>query len=487
MPEQIPKHRGFLHFSRSDLALRPTSERVKDFREVQKPFNATSLNEQSSRCMDCGIPYCQSACPLGNSIPDWNELTRKGEWEKAYQRLRATNNFPEFTGRICPAPCESACVLGLIDKAVTIEYIERSIVEKAFENGYERARDKAPLTGKNVAIIGSGPAGLAAADQLNSAGHSVVVFERHSQLGGLLRYGIPDFKLEKWIVDRRVNLLEQEGIEFKTGVEVGVDLSKEDLTNSYDAVVMCCGATDPRDLPIAGRELSGVHFAWDFLSKQNQLVSGEIDNIQGTHSAKAKSVIVIGGGDTGSDCIGTSNRQAAKSIVQFEIASEPPKERPESQPWPFYPMLFKETSSHQEGAERRWSIMTKRFLGRNGRLAGLETVNVERQESGGFLEIENSTQVWPCELVLLAIGYTGPNKDILDNLDVELSTGINAKASSYHTSDEKIFAAGDMRRGQSLVVWAIREGRDVASKVDAFLMGRTSLPLVNKEKDLVRV
>jgi glutamate synthase (NADPH/NADH) small chain len=428
--------------------------------------------------MDCGVPFCQSGCPLGNVIPDWNDLAFEGRWEEAYNRLSTTNNFPEFTGRICPAPCESACVLGIVDEPVTIEQIERTIVEVAFENGWVHPTPPRHRTGKNVAVVGSGPAGLAAADQLNRAGHRVIVFERHERIGGLLRYGIPDFKLEKWVIDRRLALMEEEGVEFHTGVNVGVDMPVEEL-DRYDAVVLCGGATRPRNLQVPGRGLRGVHFAWDYLSLQNKRVADEhVESDLSTLDAAGKHVIVIGGGDTGSDCVGTANRQAAASVTQLELLPTPPAARPESQPWPFHPMILRVSSSHDEGADRQWSIMTKAFEGTSGRVERVVTVSVQRAPDGRFVEVPGTERAWPAELVLLAVGYAGPEPEgIVGALGVTLSNhGAVESDAGYRTSIPGVFVAGDMRRGQSLVVWAICEGREAARHVDAYLMDRVVLP-----------
>jgi glutamate synthase (NADPH) small chain len=472
---------GFLEFGRELPELRPVSERIGDYRDVYRPFPEAKLKRQAARCMDCGVPFCQAACPLGNIIPDWNDLVQHGRWREAYERLRATNNFPEFTGRICPAPCESACVLGVIEPPVTIEQIEKQIVEVAFRDGWVQPRPPARRTGRRVAVVGSGPAGLAAADQLNQAGHSVTVFERANRAGGLLRYGIPDFKLEKWVLDRRLQLMEQEGVCFKNGVYVGADVTAEDLL-AYDAVVLCGGATKPRDLPLPGRELEGIHFAWDYLMQQNRRVAGddlEAENLSAIDAA-GKHVIVIGGGDTGSDCVGTANRQGALSVTQFELLPMPPRERPPHQPWPFMPMVLTSSSSHEEGVERHWSILTKAFVGEEDRLRSLRTVHIEWTSNGTtrFEEVSGSRRDWPADLIFLAIGYLGPEPDgIVSQIGAELDERGNLRTeASYMTSVRGVFAAGDMRRGQSLVVWAISEGREAARGVDHFLMGETSLP-----------
>ena len=484
------KPTGFLEYPRELPQRRPVADRLQDYREVYDPFPIAAVQRQASRCMDCGVPFCQAGCPLGNVIPDWNDLVYEDRWEEAYRSLSTTNNFPEFTGRICPAPCEAACVLGLVDEPVTIEQIERTLAEVAFENGWVKPRPPKVRTGKQVAVIGSGPAGLAAADQLNRAGHAVTGFERHDHVGGLLRYGIPDFKLEKWVIDRRVAVMEQEGVVFRTGAHVGVDVPVEEL-DGYDAVVLCGGATRPRDLQIPGRALQGVHFAWDYLSRQNRAVGGMNPNARVDHptlNAAGKRVIVIGGGDTGSDCVGTANRQGAQSVTQFELLSLPPTERPESQPWPFYPLVLRVSSSHEEGASRHWGIMTKAFEGVSGRLERVVTVGIERGVDGTLVEVPGTEQVWPSELVLLAIGYAGPEPGgIVDALGIDLSeSGAVQADSDFRTNVPRVFVAGDMRRGQSLVVWAISEGREAARCVDTYLMDRVVLP-TKGEGDLPRV
>lgn len=476
---------GFKEYTRELPERRSTEERVEDNQEIYKSFDEEKVRDQAARCMDCGVPFCQSGCPLGNIIPDWNDLVYNDRWEEAWERLRATNNFPEFTGRLCPAPCESACVLGIIDPPVTIEEIEKQIIERAFKEGWVKPEPPEERTGKKVAVVGSGPAGLAAAAQLNKAGHWVTVLERHDRIGGLLRYGIPDFKMEKWVLDRRVEVMEEEGITFETNANVGENYPVEKL-DAFDAVVLSGGATKPRDLPIPGRELDGVHFAWDFLTQHNKRVAGDdvenSDYWNKTIEAEDKDVIVIGGGDTGSDCVGTSNRQKARSIHQFELLPTPPKERTPDQPWPYYPMLLKTSSSHEEGVEREWSVLTKEFIGSDGRLEKLRTVRVEMtngdSEGAPFKEIPGTEEDWPADLVLLAIGYTGPETDgMIDQLGLELDERKNvATDENYMSSEPGIFAAGDMNRGQSLIVWAISEGREAARSVDQYLMGETALP-----------
>ncbi|PRY89681.1 glutamate synthase subunit beta [Mongoliibacter ruber] len=470
---------GFIKYSRELPQSRNTEERIKDYKEIYQPFDGEKLNNQAARCMDCGIPFCHQGCPLGNVIPDFNDAVYRQEWEEAYHILRSTNNFPEFTGRICPAPCEASCVLGINKDPVTIELIEKHIAEQAYERGYVKANPPKARTGKKVAVIGSGPAGLAAADQLNQAGHEVTVFEKDEKVGGLLRYGIPDFKLEKWVIERRVEVMAEEGVIFSTGTDVGFNIKAENILRNYDAVVLATGAQQPRELNIKGSDLKGVHFAMDFLGKQNQVIGGEIE--ENPISAKGKHVIVIGGGDTGSDCIGTSNRHGAKSITQLELLPKPPKQRTILNPWPEWPMTLKTSSSHEEGAERVFSILTKEFVGNEkGEVTGLVLVDIEWKEEGGkmqFEEVSGSKRTLPCDLAFLAIGYTGPAKNgLLEAFDVQLMENSLPKSKEYQSTSKKVFLAGDMRRGQSLVVWAISEGREAAVKVDEFLMGSSSLP-----------
>ncbi|MGY3053748.1 glutamate synthase (NADPH/NADH) small chain [Pedobacter sp. UYEF25] len=480
---------GFKEYDRVAPSKEDAQNRVKHYREFMDELPSVELNNQAARCMDCGVPFCQSGCPLGNVIPEFNDSVYKGEWEKAADILLSTNNFPEFTGRICPAPCESACVLGINRSPVAIEDIEKHIIEIAFSKGYMKA--KAPLlrTGKKVAVIGSGPAGMAAAAQLNKAGHEVVVFERDDAPGGLLRYGIPDFKLQKDIVDRRIKLMEEEGIVFKCNSNVGENVEVGMLLREYSAVVLAGGSTIPRDLGIQGREAKGVHYAMEFLKQQNKRVADrkvEVEEIMAT----GKNVIVIGGGDTGSDCIGTSNRHGAKSVMQFEIMPTPPQSRTENMPWPTYPMLMKNTSSHEEGAARSWSVNTKNFIADdNGNLKGLRVVDVEWDTDANgrptsFKEVAGSERDLPCELVLLAMGFLHPQKEgLLEKMGIELDGRGNVKASEqdYRTNIAKVFAAGDIRRGQSLVVWAISEGREAARKADEYLMGTTKLATKDAE------
>jgi glutamate synthase (NADPH/NADH) small chain len=471
---------GFMKFDREMPKSRDIKERIKDNNEVYTPLDKEKVKQQASRCMDCGVPFCHHGCHLGNNIPDFNDAVYQAKWGDAIKILTSTNNFPEFTGRICPAPCEASCVLSINNKPVTIEYIEKSIAEQAFEKGYIKPNPPKTRTGKRIAVVGSGPAGLAAAAQLNKAGHWVTVFERSDRIGGLLRYGIPDFKLEKNIVDRRIRLMEQEGIIFRTNAHVGVNISAKHLKDEFDAVVMCGGASAPRDLPIPGRHLKGVHFAMDFLPQHNKRVAG--DRIfSGEILANDKNVLVIGGGDTGSDCVGTSNRQLAKAVTQIELLSKPPLSRSDSNPWPLWPMILMTSSSHEEGVNRQWSILTKEFLGDNmGRLTGLKIVDIKwglnEQGKMGLEEIPGSERVIPCELALLAIGFVGAEKSgMVEELKLELDDRGNIKTQNYMTTQEGIFAAGDIRRGQSLVVWAISEGREAARAVDTWLMGSSML------------
>jgi glutamate synthase (NADPH) small chain len=477
------KPTGFLEFKRELPSKRPVQERRKDYHEFVNKYEPEQLNKQAARCMNCGIPFCHHGCPLGNVIPEFNDAIYRKAWQDAYDILITTNNFPEFTGRICPAPCESSCVLGINQPAVTIEEIEKHIIEIAFEKGFVKAKQPNVRTGKKIAVVGSGPAGLAAAAQLNSAGHSVTVFERDDAPGGLLRYGIPDFKLEKWIIDRRINIMEQEGILFQCNINVGVDIRINELIRDYHAIVLSGGSTIPRDLPVPGRDLNGIHFAMDFLKQQNKRVAGISVNEEDI-SASGKNVIVIGGGDTGSDCVGTSNRHGAKQITQFELLPQPPKDRTAYMPWPTYPMIMKTTSSHEEGCERQWAMATKEFIAdEKGNLKAIKIVQLEWKltedaRPARFVEVAGTEETIPCELALLAMGFVHPQHEgAINDLGVELDDRGNVRAAekSYQTSIDKIFAAGDMRRGQSLVVWAISEGRECARKVDEWLMGSSLL------------
>ena len=483
---------GFMEFDRKVEAYKPVDERIQNYNEFTVPLNKEEMGKQGARCMDCGIPFCHSGCPLGNLIPDFNHAVYQGKWEKAAKILHSTNNFPEFTGRLCPAPCEESCVLGINADPVSIENIEKNIVETAFEQGWITANPPAKRTNKSIAVVGSGPAGLAAAQQLNRAGHAVTVFERDEKVGGLLRYGIPDFKMEKNIIDRRLEVLEAEGIQFKTGVHIGVDVKATELQNTFDAVVLCGGATVRRQLPIPGADLKGVVQAMEFLPQNNRKVDG-VPYTGEELSAKDKKVIVIGGGDTGSDCIGTSIRHGATSVTNFEIMPKGTTARPENQPWPFWPMRLRTSSSHKEGADRVFSIATKAFVGDDeGNLKALQTVEVEWVPQKGkrpiLKEIEGTEKEWPCDLVLLALGFTGSETVISQQLGLEMDVRTNVKASTqnYETNVPGIFVAGDQRRGQSLIVWAISEGRQAAHHVDKYLMGVSQLPLKG-EGDLPRL
>jgi glutamate synthase (NADPH/NADH) small chain len=477
------KATGFMEFDRELPEKVPAAERVKNYNEFESLYSAEKLNHQAARCMNCGIPFCHSGCPLGNIIPEFNDAVYRKNWEEAYNILSSTNNFPEFTGRICPAPCESACVLGINKPAVAIEEIEKHIIEIAYEKGLVKPTAPLVKTGKKVAVVGSGPAGLAAAAQLAKAGHLVTVYERDDSPGGLLRYGIPDFKLEKKVVDRRINLMKEDGVTFICNTEVGRDIPADELVRNNHAVVLAGGSTIPRNLNIPGRELKGIHFAMDFLKQQNKRVSGtkfDHEDILATD----KDVIIIGGGDTGSDCVGTSNRQGARSIKQFEVMMQPPASRTEHMPWPTYPMVLKTTSSHEEGCDRYWGINTEEFLGdENGNLRAIRVVDITWEldvmnRPIKFVKVEGSEREIECQRVFLAMGFLFPqHTGMLENLGVELDERKNVKAKEgvYRTNVSKVFACGDMRRGQSLVVWAISEGRETARKVDEFLMGHSIL------------
>ena len=472
--------RGFLAYERIEEPTEEVQERVKNYKEFTKEVSTEEMNKQGGRCMDCGIPFCHSGCPLGNLIPDFNDAVYRNEWEKALKILHATNNFPEFTGRLCPAPCESACVLGIIEPPVAIEMIEKYIVERGFKEGWIKPEPPKHRTGKKVAVVGSGPAGLAAAQQLNRAGHDVTVFERDKKVGGLLRYGIPDFKMEKKVIDRRIDIMEAEGIKIETGVEVGKNYDVEEL-KSFDAVVLCGGATQRRDLPIPGADANGVMQAMQFLKNNNEVVDG-LQEMKEELSAAGRDVIVIGGGDTGSDCVGTSNRHGAKSVTNFEILPMPSDTRTNENPWPYWPFTLKTSSSHHEGVERNWSIQTKEFVkDDNGNLKGLKTVEVEWVRKPGerpqLKEVDGSEKEWPCDLALLSLGFTGPEKTLSEQLGLNTDSRSNiAGEKNYQTNISNIFVAGDMRRGQSLIVWAISEGREAAYHVDKYLMGSTKLP-----------
>jgi len=474
------KETGFLELDRQDRTYADPKERLKHYKEFVIPHAEPALKAQASRCMNCGIPYCHNGCPVNNIIPDWNHLVYEGDWRSALEVLHSTNNFPEFTGRICPAPCEASCTLNLIDQPVTIKSIECAIVDRGWENGWIHPQVPAKRTGKTVAVVGSGPAGLAAAQQLARAGHSVTVFEKNDRAGGLLRYGIPDFKMEKHLINRRLVQMEAEGVSFRTSTEVGVHVSIESLKENFDAIVLSGGAEEPRRLEIPGAELPGVRLAMEFLTQQNKRVAGD-DELRaaprGTLTATGKHVIVIGGGDTGSDCVGTSNRQGAASVTQLEIMPKPPEKENKQLTWPDWPLKLRTSSSHEEGVERDWSVLTKRVIGEND-VTGLECVRVEWVD-GRMQEVAGSEFVLKADLILLAMGFVGPRKQgLLDQAGVELDGRGNVAANviDYRTSDPQIFACGDMRRGQSLVVWAIREGRQAARAVDEALMGASELP-----------
>jgi glutamate synthase (NADPH/NADH) small chain len=478
----VGKTTGFLEFGRELPARRPVPIRITDWREVYEPFPAEAVQIQASRCMDCGIPFCHGGCPLGNLIPDWNDLVYRDRWEEAIERLHATNNFPEFTGRLCPAPCESACVLGISQDSVTIKQVEVSIIDRAWDEGWVRPVEPATSTGKSIAVIGSGPAGLAAAQQLTRAGHHVVVIEREDRLGGLLRYGIPEFKMEKHYLDRRLDQMRAEGTQFITGVSVGDDLSVSQLRFEYDAVVLAVGSTLSRNLPIPGRELRGVYQAMEYLPWANRAQEGDLAAAETPINAAGKHVVIIGGGDTGADCLGTAHRQGAASVRQFEIMPQPPQSRPDANPWPTYPMIYRVASAHEEGGERVYAVNTEEFLGdEDGNLIGLRFHEVEqRQQNGrmGFHKIEGSDQDLSVDLVFLAMGFTGPEQGALvEGLGVEMDERSNIRRDAQWASTvDGVFVAGDAGRGQSLIVWAIAEGRSCAAAVDAYLMGETALP-----------
>jgi glutamate synthase (NADPH/NADH) small chain len=492
------KPTGFIEFNREMPGKKPVAERLQHYHEFVEKYSEEKLNQQSARCMNCGVPFCHSGCPLGNVIPEFNDAVYRKDWKEAYDILSSTNNFPEFTGRICPAPCESACVLGINQPPVAIEEIEKHIIEIAFDKGFVAAKKPNLRSGKKVAVIGSGPAGLAAAAQLNYAGHSVTVFERDDAPGGLLRYGIPDFKLEKWVIDRRIKVMEEEGVTFKCLANVGVNVSINDVLREFNAIVLTGGSTTPRNLFIPGRELKGVHFAMDFLKQNNKRVAGkdvlanpaiESNILDEEVTATGKQVVVIGGGDTGSDCVGTSNRHGAKSVTQFELLPKPPAERNEFMPWPSFPMVLKTTTSHEEGADRQWAVATKAFIGDEaGNLKALKIVTLEWKIVDGrpasFVEVPGTEKEIPCELALLAMGFVHPQHvGFINDLGIGLDERGNVKATEkdYRTNISKVFAAGDMRRGQSLVVWAISEGRECARKVDEFL--NNGMPSILESKN----
>ena len=485
------KPTGFLELERIEEDCAPVTERLGHHREFVAVLEDAQARQQGARCMDCGTPFCVSGCPVNNVIPDFNDLVYRGDWRNAWRVLDATNNFPEFTGRVCPAPCEAACVLNINAAAVGIKSIEHAIIDRAWEQGWVQPRPAPQASGKSVAVVGSGPAGLAAAQQLARAGHAVTVFEKNDRIGGLLRYGIPDFKLDKAHIDRRVAQMQAEGVQFRTGVLIGAlpadaavtnlaheTIDADTLREQFDAVLLCGGAEQSRDLPIEGRQLDGVHFAMDFLPQQNRANAG--DAVKGAISASGKHVIVIGGGDTGSDCVGTSNRQGAASVTQFELLPQPPEQEDKPMTWPYWPLRLRTSSSHEEGCQREFAISTLAFKGSDGRLAGLRTVQVEPRD-GRFEPVAGSERDWPADLVLLAMGFVHPFASVLEAFGVDRDARGNALASTeadggYATAVPGVFAAGDMRRGQSLVVWAIREGRQAAHAVDAWLMGSSLLP-----------
>lgn len=465
---------GFLEYTREVPQRRPPSERVNDFFEIYQPFPKPAVQKQAARCMDCGVPFCHTGCPVNNIIPDWNDFVFRDRWKDAIRQLHATNNFPEFTGRICPAPCEAACVLGINEPAVTIKNIEKSIVEQAWLEGWIQPEPPETKTGKRVAVVGSGPAGMAAAQQLARAGHDVTLFEKWDRIGGLMRYGIPDFKMEKWTIDRRMEQMAAEGVNFVTNAHVGQNVPVQDLREDFDAIVLTGGAEQPRNLTVPGRELKGIHFAMEFLPQQNKVVAG--DHLDTQILATGKNVIIVGGGDTGADCFGTSHRQKAKSVTQFEIMPKPPDERAASTPWPLWPLQLRVESSHEEGGTRDWSINTLKFTGDAlGNVKKLHAVRVGPPPK--FEAIPGSEHELDADLVLLAMGFTGPVKNgLLEQLGVEMTVRGNvATDDNYQTSIPNVFAAGDLRRGQSLVVWAIAEGRKAARAVDLHLMGKTKL------------
>jgi glutamate synthase (NADPH) small chain len=472
---------GFMEIKRETPPRRPVKERLQDWREYDLKMPEDKLRAQGARCMDCGIPFCHKGCPLGNIIPDWNDLIYRGRWKDAIDRLHSTNNFPEFTGRVCPAPCEEACVLNINNDPVTIKLIERNIIDHAWSEGWVAPQPAPRTTGKRVAVVGSGPAGLACAQQLARAGHAVTLYERSDRVGGLLMYGIPDFKMEKHLVQRRVSQMKAECVEFVTNCRVGTDVSADELRAKFDAIALTMGATKPRDLPIPGRDLKGIHFAMDFLPQQNKRNQGDIIPEDIFITAKGKRVVILGGGDTGSDCLGTSNRQGALSVHQYELLPMPPDSRTAEMPWPDWPMILRTSTSHEEGVNRDWSINTTKFSGEHGRVSKLHGIRLtwERASDGrmAMKEIEGSDFELDCDLVLLALGFLGPEPDgIIAQLGLKLDPRSNVLCDNYQSSVPGVFAAGDTRRGQSLVVWAIWEGRECARAVDAYLMGESFLP-----------
>ncbi len=477
--------KGFLKYGRELPTRRAVAERTHDWIELYQEFPDEKLRKQAARCMDCGIPFCHQGCPLGNIIPDWNDLTYRGKWREALDELHATNNFPEFTGKLCPAPCESACVLGINQEPVTIRRIEESLAMRGWAEGWIEPEAPAQRTGKTVAVVGSGPAGLAAAQQLNRAGHTVTVFERDDKIGGLLRYGIPDFKMEKWVLDRRLKQMEAEGVQFRANTNVGVDITAAQLQAQFDAIVLAGGSTKPRDLAVAGRELDGIHFAMDFLPQQNKKVAGDWLPDKPQLTAEGKKVVILGGGDTGADCLGTVIRQGASEVYQFEIMPKPPNERDETMPWPHYPMILRTSAAHEEGGQRDWSIHTTHFSGENGKVAQLHGVRVEwgQPDTTGRRKMEpvsGSEFAIDADMVLLALGFVHPQQEgLLADVGVEFDGRGNVKTNrEYASSIPGVYACGDMRRGQSLIVWAIAEGREAAHNVDTYLTQTQSrLPL----------
>ena len=476
------KPTGFLEYQRLTEASIPPAERLKNYQEFILHLTDAEAKTQGARCMDCGIPFCQTGCPVNNIIPDFNDLVYRQNWQEALDTLHSTNNFPEFTGRVCPAPCEAACTLNINNDAVGIKSIEHAIIDKGWEMGWVTPQPPKRKTGKRIAVVGSGPAGLSAAQQLARAGHDAIVFEKSDRIGGLLRYGIPDFKMEKSHIDRRIAQMEAEGVQFRVNQHIGVDTPADVLMQDFDAIILSGGAEQPRDLPVPGRDLAGIHFAMEFLPQQNKVVAG--DNVPGQLKATGKHVVVIGGGDTGSDCVGTSNRHGAKSVTQFELLAQPPEHENKPMVWPNWPIKLRTSSSHEEGCERDWSVATKEFVGKNGKVEKLKAVRVEWKD-GKMQEVAGSEFDMKADLVLLAMGFLGPERTGLlaqfDTLGVEKDARGNVKANTegthaYQTANPKVFAAGDMRRGQSLVVWAIREGRQCARSVDEYLMGASELP-----------
>lgn len=477
----MAKVTGFLEFTRGKQPYRPVAERLHDWRQVMAPWPAEPLNQQAARCMDCGVPFCHQGCPLGNLIPDWNDLVYRGRWREAIDRLHATNNFPEFTGTLCPAPCEGSCVLGINDNPVTIKAVELAIIDRAFEEGWVVPARPRRETGKRVAIVGSGPAGLAAAQQLRRVGHKVTVFERDDRIGGLLRYGIPEFKMEKRVLDRRLEQMRAEGVEFQVNANVGVDVPVAKLRQEYAAVLLAGGATQPRDLALPGRELQGIHFAMEYLTLQNRRLEGDHIPDDAFISARDRNVVIIGGGDTGADCLGTAHRHRAQHVAQLEIMARPPEARPADNPWPEWPRIFRSGSAHEEGGDRLYSVSTRRFLGdAAGRVRAIEIVDVQMNHRDGRLvidEIPGTQRELPCDLVLLAMGFTGPERPVLDQFGTRLTERGNVwRDPNWMTSVPGVFTAGDMQRGQSLIVWAIAEGRSAAHGIDTFLMGESQLP-----------